>query len=205
MRILGCDLSTVASGFSLIESSGPTKEQTQLLRFGVIEPFEGLSESEKYFMIAHQFDLLIRLFRPDCLVIEDTFYSKDPTVLKKLNRLAGHIQSVWFKLRRMDAVFYMAVSARKTLGGLSGKAKKEEIVTAVNQFFGLRGRLKNHNSADAVVIAYHHAMTGAFKTVSEVTTEPTLDPIETVEPPVLSDFEKPIIKEKRRKSDNESN
>jgi Holliday junction resolvasome RuvABC endonuclease subunit len=199
MRILGLDLSTVCSGFSIIETTAPTKEATQLLRYGVIEPFEGLSESEKYFMIAHQVDLLIRLFKPDCLVIEDTFYSKDPTVLKKLNRLAGHIQAIWFKLRRMDAVFYMAVSARKTLGGLSGKAKKEEIVVAVNQFFGLRGRLKDHNSADAVVIAYHHAMTGAFKKAPEVTTEPTLDPIEAVEPPSPTDFCNPIVKEKKRK------
>jgi crossover junction endodeoxyribonuclease RuvC len=202
MRIIGCDLSTVASGWSLLESSGPTKEQTQLLRYGVIEPMDGLTESEKFFVFAHQFDMLIRLFKPDCLVIEDTFYSKDPTVLKKLNRLAGHIQSVWFKLRRMDAVFYMAMSARRSLGGLSGKAKKEEIVTAVNQFFGLRGRLKDHNAADAVVIAYHHAVTGAFRP-PEVVVEPTLDSMEVVEPPSPSDFAKPLPKEKKRKNPNE--
>ena len=201
MRILALDLSTVCSGFALVEATAPVTAEVKLLRFGVIEPFEGLTESEKYFMIAHQVDLLIRLFKPDHLVIEDTFYSKDPTVLKKLNRLAGHVQAIWYKLRRMDAVFYMAVSARKSLGGLSGKASKEEIVEAVNKFFGLRGRLKDHNSADAVVMAYHHAMTGAFKTAPVVTTEPSLDATETIEPPVPTDFTKPIIKEKKRKTE----
>jgi hypothetical protein len=98
----------------------------------------------------------------------------------------------------MDAVFYMAMSARKSLGGLSGRAKKEEIVAAVNQFFGLRGRLKDHNAADAIVIAYHHAMTGAFK-IQEVVVEPTLDPAEAVEPPSPAEFAKPIPKEKKRK------
>ena len=198
MKVLGLDLSTVASGWSLFESTGPSKETTQLLRYGVIEPLDGLTESEKYFVFAHQVDMLIRLFKPDCLVIEDTFYSKDPTVLKKLNRLAGHIQSVWFKLRRMDAHFYMAMSARKTLGGLSGKAKKEEIVTAVNQFFGLRGRLKDHNAADAIVIAYHHIITAAFTPAVRII-EPTLDPVADIEPPTPGDFAKPLPKDKKRK------
>lgn len=196
MKILGADLSTCASGWSLLESTGPTKEQTQLLRYGVIEPLEDLTESEKFFVFAHQFDMLIRLFKPDCLVIEDTFYSKDPTVLKKLNRLAGHIQAVWFKLRRMDAVFYMAMSARKSLGGLSGKATKPEIVEAVNKFFGLRGRLKDHNAADAIVIAYHHVMVGAFALTGGIV-DPTSDTMETVESPSPVDFVKPIAKEKK--------
>ena len=198
MRIIGCDLSTVSSGWSLFETTGPTKEQTTLLRYGVIEPLAGLTESEKYFVIAHQFDMLIRLFKPDGLVIEDTFYSKDPTVLKKLNRLAGHVQSVWFKLRRLDAVFYMAMSARKTMGGLSGKASKEEIVEAVNKFFGLRGRLKDHNSADAIVVAYHHIITNAFKPQTPVV-EPDIEPTAAVEPPSPNDFTKPIPKDKKRK------
>jgi len=155
MRILGLDLSTVCSGFALIEATASSED---LLRFGTIEPYDDLSESEKYFMIAHQVEMLIRLFHPDDVVIEDTFYSKDPTVLKKLNRLAGHVQAIWFKLRRKDAFFYMATSARKTFG-ISGKSEKAEIVTAVNTRFSLRGRIKDHNMADAVVVAYHHAKT----------------------------------------------
>lgn len=187
MRILALDLSTICSGFAIIDATAPVTDNIKLLRFGTIEPFEGLSESEKYFVIAHQAEMLIRVFHPDELIIEDTFYSKDPTVLKKLNRLAGHVQAIWYKLRRKDAIFYMAVSARKTFG-ISGKATKPEIVEAVNKYCGLRGRLKDHNAADAVVMAYHHALSGADKA------EQLVDP---VLPEESTDFVKPIIKEKR--------
>lgn len=148
MRTFALDLSTVATGWALFDGES-------LQKYNVIKPDSDLSESEKYFYITQSVATLLRLYKPTDLAIEDTFYSKDPTVLKKLNRIAGQIMFIWYTLSKKDPVFYMASSARKATG-ISGIAKKPEIVEAVNKMFKLRGRLKDHNMADAIVVGYCH-------------------------------------------------
>jgi len=159
MRILALDLSTVASGYCILDDSKP---QTPVA-WGVIEPDKNFNEIEKYFYITNRIAILIKLYRPDDLTIEDTFYSKDPTVLKKLNRLAGQVMYLWYKAKSKEVYFYMAMSARKSIPDLKGTASKEEIVVAVNKFFGMRGKVTDHNTADAFVLANHHLMATMLK------------------------------------------
>jgi crossover junction endodeoxyribonuclease RuvC len=191
MRILGLDLSTVASGWAIFEVGDATMSNPTLYKYGVIEPDEDLVEIERYFYIAHQVEGLVRIYRPDELVIEDTFYSKDPTVLKKLNRLAGHIQAIWYKARHKSNHFYMAMSARRSVG-LKGNASKEEIVEGVNTFFKLRGRVKDHNIADAIVVAYHHVV--ASKPEFAVSADVCAKPVGSID-----DIAKEIPKSKPRR------
>lgn len=148
MKTLALDISSVATGWAVFKG-------INLVATGVINPPKtNLSEAAKFYYIAHSVVAIIKLYRPTSLAIEDTFYSKDPTVLKKLNRIAGQIQYLWFSFCGKDPYFYMASSARKSFEGLTGKSKKDEIVIAVNRFFKIR--LKDDNIADAVVIGWHH-------------------------------------------------
>lgn len=149
MKILTWDVSTVATGWAYMDDD-------KIIDYGVIKPPEDLSESAKYFYVTHSALGLLKLYRPSTIVIEDTFFAKDPTVLKKLNRIAGQIMFIWFQSTGREAVFYMATTARKDFPGLNGRSKKEEIVEAVNKHFELRGRVKDHNIADALVLGYHH-------------------------------------------------
>jgi Holliday junction resolvasome RuvABC endonuclease subunit len=176
MKTLSFDVSTVATGWAFMDDD-------KIIAYDVICPPDDLSESAKYFYIAHSALGLMKLYRPRDVVIEDTFFAKDPTVLKKLNRIAGQIMLLWFQISGHEAVFYMAMTARKDFPGLKGTSKKEEIVEAVNKHFNLRGRLKDHNIADALVLGYHYYLAN----------RPELGP---VEPTVTKDTD---IKEKPRK------
>jgi Holliday junction resolvasome RuvABC endonuclease subunit len=149
MKTLAFDVSTVATGWALMNDD-------KIIDYAVICPPDDLSESAKYFYITHSVLGLLKLYRPNTVVIEDTFFAKDPTVLKKLNRIAGQIMFIWFQSTGRESVFYMAMTARKDFPGLNGRSKKEEIVEAVNKHFELRGRVKDHNIADALVLGYHH-------------------------------------------------
>ena len=148
MRTFALDISTIATGWAIFDG-------TSLQKYNVIKPDSEFSESEKYFYITQSVATLLRLYKPTDLAIEDTFYSKDPTVLKKLNRLAGQIMYIWYTLSKKDPVFYMASSARKT-AEIDVRGTKKEITEAVNKKFGLRGRLKDHNMADAILVGYCH-------------------------------------------------
>ena len=148
MKTLALDISSVATGWAVFKGN-------DLVATGVINPPKtNLSQAAKFYYISHSVAAIIKLYRPTSLAIEDTFYSKDPTVLKKLNRIAGQIQYLWFSFCGKDPYFYMASSARTSFEGLTGKSKKDEIVSAVNKFFKMR--LKDHNIADAIVIGWHH-------------------------------------------------
>lgn len=159
MKTLGLDLSTVASGWALFDNGIPTK-------YGVIQPDSDLSESAKYFYIAQSVATLLRVYRPTELAIEDTFFGKNISTLKKLSRLAGQMMYIWRLFAAKEVNFYMASSVRKSIN-VKGNAQKEEVVEAVNKYFKLRGRVKDNNVADAIVVGYHHWAQGQLRPLPE--------------------------------------
>lgn len=151
MRILGLDISTVATGWAIYDSL-----TENLIRYDVIKPSKDLNHDQKLLVIAQSVDLILKTYRGITdISIEDTFISKDPTAVKKLNRIAGAIIHLWYLRKGKEANFYMASSARKSMD-IPGNSQKEEVTKAVNKRFGLR--LKDHNVADAIVVAHCHAV-----------------------------------------------
>lgn len=153
MKILALDVSTVATGWAVFEDD-------KLMDWGVINPNSELLEGSKAYYVSQTVAVIMEVYRPDEITIEDTFFLKNVNTLKVLNRIAGQIQHAWFKFSGKEAVFYMAMTARKDFPGLKGNAEKEEIVTAVNEKFFSRkkeaNKLTDHNTADAIVLGYHH-------------------------------------------------
>src|SRR3990172_4398024 len=156
MRILGLDLSTVASGWAVLDDTPDSNKV--LVAKGVIHTIDDWDDEGKLFFIARRVDDLITLYHPNELAIEDTFMGHNAMVLKKLSRVAGAVQFVWFSRTGVSPSFYMAVTARPSIQGLKGTATKEDVVNAVNHQFNLRGTLKDDNIADAIVVGYHHLM-----------------------------------------------
>lgn len=148
MRTFALDISTVATGWALFDGE-------DLVKYGVIKPDPEFSQTERYFFVTQSVVTLLKIFKPTDLAIEDTFYSKDPTVLKKLNRIAGQIMYAWYAITRKEPFFYMASQARGAID-VSGKATKKEVTDAVNIHFKLRGKVKDDNIADAIVIGACH-------------------------------------------------
>lgn len=149
MSILGLDVSTIATGWAILASGNDS-----LVSCDVIETRKDMTDDQKLLYITESVDTLIKTYRHITeLAIEDTFMGKNPVVVKKLNRIAGAISHIWYLRKGRPANFYMATSARKAFD-ISGKSTKEEIIKAVNSHYGLR--LKNHNTADAIVVAHCH-------------------------------------------------
>ncbi len=146
MRTLGLDISTVATGWALFEGD-------QLIKWGVIKTDKDMNITEKYFYVTHSVITLLKIYRPNFLSIEDTFLGRDPVTFKKLNRIAGQIIYAWFSYTRTEPSFYMASAARKSVG-INGKSTKTEVTQGVNEIFKLRGRIKDDNIADAIVVGY---------------------------------------------------
>lgn len=152
MRVLGVDLSSVNTGLAILDDS----KANPLVAYLSLEPPKELDQTRKIFYISAGVMVFEVLYGADQLAIEDTFFKTNVTTLKLLNRIAGAVQANWYFHKRTSPYFYQAKSVRLTFPNLKGSSTKEEIVEAVNKFFGLRGKIKNDNIADAIVLAYHH-------------------------------------------------
>jgi len=79
--VLSLDISTTSTGWCLYKD--------QAYNFGTIKPPEGLDIPKKLVIFRVRLMNLLNRLRPDFIVVEDTFGSRNLKVLKKLSEFAG--------------------------------------------------------------------------------------------------------------------
>ena len=146
MRVLGLDLSSVASGWAVVDEG-------KVVAKGVITFDDKMSPGAVSWYLRHQIEGIIVVYRPDEVAVEDVFLKINYLTTKVLSRLAGVVQELWYGVYGKDVLFYYATTARATTG-IKGTAQKEEVMKAVNEKFKFRSPITDNNVADAVVVAY---------------------------------------------------
>jgi len=148
MRVLGLDISSVATGWAIVDEGKPIAK-------GVINLDAKLSPGAKTWYLHHQVETMIILYKPDELAVEDVFLKLNYATTKVLSRLAGAIQELWYAASGKDVIFYYAITARSQAAmGVKPASPKEQIMEAVNTKFKFRPAIVDNNVSDAVLIAY---------------------------------------------------
>ncbi len=148
MRVLGLDISSVATGWAVVDEGKPIVK-------GVINLDPKLSPGAKTWYLRHQVETLIVLYKPNELAVEDVFLKINYATTKVLSRLAGTIQELWYSVSGKDVLFYYAVTARSQADlGIKPASPKEQIMEATNKKFKFRPAIVDNNVSDAVLIAY---------------------------------------------------
>jgi len=148
MRVLGLDISSVATGWAVVADG-------KIVAKGVINIDDKLSPSAKTWYLHRQVETMIVLYDPDELAVEDVFLKINYATTKVLSRLAGTIQELWYRLSRKDVIFYYAVTARSQADlGVKPASPKEQIMEEVNKKFKFRPPITDNNVSDAVLVAY---------------------------------------------------
>lgn len=148
MRVLGLDISSVATGWAIVDEG-------KVVVKGVINLDPKLSPGAKTWYLHHQVETMIILYKPDELAVEDVFLKINYATTKILSRLAGAIQELWYGTSGKEVIFYYAVTARSQADlGVKPASPKEQIMEAVNKKFKFRPAIVDDNVADAVLVAY---------------------------------------------------
>jgi len=160
MRILGFDISTVATGWAVIEDG-------KLIKKGTIRPIDELKhihgtkkaaqeamrdEVARFAYIVKRASEVIDRTKPDVLVVEDSFMKLNASVLRLLARLSGGVLGHWIGHCTGPAYIVMASSARAKVG-CKGNSKKFEVIEFLRREHGLI--IEDDNEADAVVLALY--------------------------------------------------
>jgi crossover junction endodeoxyribonuclease RuvC len=140
MKIMGIDISSKSTGWSLIEGD-------KLLEYGKIEPSKKMSLGQKLCLFGNEISKIIARHKPNEIAIEDVVQVSSVSVTKILSRFNGVAIIEAYKYLQRDPPLY-APSEWKKMLGCGGGAKKCETQLFVCTMFGLlsKERIEHYKS-----------------------------------------------------------
>ena len=150
MKILGIDPGLVNTGFGIVSY----KKTIETIDYGTISPDKHLSLSARLHTIYSDTKVLIEKYSPDCLSIEEVFYSNNVKTTMKLGQARGAvlIAAADYSLAVYE---YSARKIKLSLTG-NGRSTKEQVQFMVENRLKIKlGDIKN-DASDALAAALCH-------------------------------------------------
>ena len=151
MRIFGIDPSCERTGYGCIDSDG---SRHRIVICGAISAPSSSLFPQKLLVIHTRLAALIAECRPDCVAIENLFYSTNVRSALKL----GHARGVAM-LAAVEAgvpvVEYTPAEIKRAVVGY-GRAEKHQVQQMVKLILGLPRPPTPHDAADALAVAICH-------------------------------------------------
>ena len=155
MIILGIDPGTATTGFGIIKQ---TKNQPELVDFGVISTDKKLSDAERLEILAADVDELIKKFKPDAVGVEKLFLTTNQKTVMTVSQARGVVLLICQK-HKMPIFEFTPLQVKSFICGY-GKADKKQVQYIVQKTFKLKSAPKPDDAADALAIAlcagHHH-------------------------------------------------
>ena len=157
IRIFGIDPGSAATGWGVIDSSGP---RLSYVASGVIRPRHGFGHAEKLCMIFEGLKALIAEHAPDEAAVEETFVNASPRDALVLGQARG-VALLAPALAGLSVAEYAANSVKKSVVG-RGHADKTQVAAMVKVLLPKCGTLAS-DEADALAVAICHAHNRTFR------------------------------------------
>lgn len=154
MKILGIDPGTATVGFGIIESDG---HKHTLVDAGIIITPANQALELRLKTIYKGVQELIKLHKPEVMVIEKLYFAKNVTTAISVSHARGVIMLA-AALNKLKIAEYTPLQIKQSLTGY-GRADKAQVQEMVRVFLGLKERPQQDDCADALATALTHAST----------------------------------------------
>jgi crossover junction endodeoxyribonuclease RuvC len=145
MRVLGLDVSSSSTGWSIVERSVKENEVVLKLReFGLIKPDGNMGVTQRLYFFGNELSKVIEKHQPTDVAIEETIFVRSPVVMRTLARFSGVAIYLAYKYQKKEISMYEPSMWKKGLG-LKGSAVKSEIQLRVCEIFSLISKDKINN------------------------------------------------------------
>ena len=150
MKILGIDPGLINTGFGIISHA----KKIEVLDYGIISPDIKTDLSVRLNTIYNDTKLLIKKYLPDCLSIEEVFYSNNVKTTMKLGQARG---AVLIAAAEFDLAVY-EYSARKIKLSLTGNGNstKDQVKFMVENRLKVQINSSKNDASDALAAALCH-------------------------------------------------
>jgi Holliday junction resolvasome RuvABC endonuclease subunit len=120
MIILGLDVSSSSTGWSVIEAN----ENTVLLKeYGLIRGDSSMNSTQRLYFQGNELKKIIEKIKPDEIGIEETVLVRGPKIMRTLSRFSGVAIFQSYSYQKKDLHFFEPSQWKKYLG-IGGGAKK---------------------------------------------------------------------------------
>jgi len=148
---MGIDPGLVNTGYGIISFKGQMKE---ILDFGIITPDKTSSLSYRLRTIYDDICSIISKYEPDCLSVEEVFYSNNIKTTLKLGQARGAVLIAAAK-PQIEIYEYSARKIKSSLTG-NGNANKEQVKFMVANILNINIDDCKDDASDALAAALCH-------------------------------------------------
>jgi crossover junction endodeoxyribonuclease RuvC len=148
MIILGIDPGTATTGFGIINQ---TKNQPELVNFGVISTKKELSDAQRLEILAGDIEELIKKYKPVAVGIEKLFLTTNQKTVMTVSQARGVALYIAQK-NKLPIFEFTPLQVKSFICGY-GKAEKKQVQYVVQKTFKLKSPPKPDDAADAIAIA----------------------------------------------------
>lgn len=161
MRILGIDPGLAIVGWGVLDYQN-TKFRT--VAYGAIRTPQGIPTEDRLGMIFRGMNDLIGNYHPDCMAIEELFFTNNITTGIRVAEARG-VSLLAAKQAEIAIQEYTPMQVKQAVVGY-GKAEKQQVIAMVTTILGLKETPKPDDTADALAIAICHAHSGGSRLAS---------------------------------------
>ncbi len=151
MKILGVDPGLINTGFGIISFSG---NNIELIDFGIVSPDKNASLSLRLNTIYKDIASIISHYKPDCLSVEEVFYSTNVKTTMKLGQARGAVLIAAAQLE-LQVYEYSARKIKLSLTG-NGNSNKEQVRYMVENRLNINIKDVKNDASDALAAALCH-------------------------------------------------
>ena len=151
MKIIGVDPGLINTGYGVISFKNQKKE---ILDFGIITPDKNSSLGNRLKTIYDDVYSIMNKYQPDCLSIEEVFYSNNIKTTLKLGQARGAVMIAAAKLE-VEIYEYSARKIKLSLTG-NGNADKQQVKFMVGNTLSINIKDYKDDASDALAAALCH-------------------------------------------------
>ena len=151
MRVFGIDPGSDRTGYGCIDSDG---RHHQLVGCGAVRAGAGATFPDQLAIIYRELTALLEAHRPECVAIENIFYSLNARSALRLGHARGVAMLAAIQSGVMVVEYTPAEIKRAVVG--YGRAEKPQVGQMVKLLLGLDTIPKPHDAADALAVAICH-------------------------------------------------
>lgn len=151
MKILGIDPGTRVVGYGLLDKKNNT---SHAIDYGIIKASSSSSIPTRLKVIYKGIKSLYKHLKPDVIVVENIFYSKDVRATIKIGEARGVIL-LSAAMNNLPIYEYTPAEIKKSVTG-NGRADKRQVQKMVQNLLGLKSVPKPYDASDALAIALCH-------------------------------------------------
>lgn len=158
MRIIGIDPGLATVGYAVVEA---VRQNCKLLEYGCIRTTPSMQLPERLELIYRSVEEIITEFKPDEMTVEELFFCKNVTSAILVGQARGAIILAG-RLQGLDLYEYTPMQIKQAVTGY-GRADKKQMQENIRMLFRLKEIPQPDDAADAIGIAFTHAMSHRFK------------------------------------------